>query len=94
MAVHHTVCVCAVCVCVHAHVSAYMHVMSTVYSCKVNVTQSRPTLCDPMDCTVHGMLQARILGWVAFPFSRDLPNPEIKPRSHIVQVDFLPAEPQ
>ena len=26
----------------------------------------RPTLCDPMDCTVHGILQAKILEWVAF----------------------------
>ena len=30
--------------------------------------QSCPTLCDPMDYTVHGILQARILEWVAFPF--------------------------
>ena len=34
------------------------------------VTQSRPTLCDPMDCSspgssVHGILQTRILKWVA-----------------------------
>ena len=29
-----------------------------------------PTLCDPMDCIVHGILQARIWEWVAFPFSR------------------------
>ena len=35
----------------------------------VKVAQSCPTLCDPMDCTVHGILQARILEWVAFPFS-------------------------
>ena len=28
---------------------------------------SCPTLCDPMDYTVHGILQARILEWVAFP---------------------------
>ena len=33
---------------------------------------SCPTLCDPMDCTVHGILQARILEWVAFPFSRGI----------------------
>ena len=37
---------------------------------KVKVTQSCLTLCDPMDCTVHGILQARILEWVTFPFSR------------------------
>ena len=33
------------------------------------VTQLCSTLCDPMDCTVHGILKARILEWVAFPFS-------------------------
>ena len=37
---------------------------------KVKVTQLCPTLCNPMDYTVHGILQARILEWVAFPFSR------------------------
>ena len=37
---------------------------------KVKVTQSCPTLCDPLDYTVHGILQARILEWVAFPFSK------------------------
>ena len=38
---------------------------------KVKVTQSCLTLCDPMDYTVHGILQARILEWVAIPFSRE-----------------------
>ena len=37
---------------------------------KVKVSQSCPTLCDPMDCIIHGILQARILEWVAFPVSR------------------------
>ena len=37
---------------------------------KVKVNQSCPTLCDPMDYTVDGILQARILEWVAFPFAR------------------------
>ena len=37
---------------------------------KVKVAQSRPTLCNPIDYKVHGILQARILQWVAFPFSR------------------------
>ena len=37
---------------------------------KVKVAQSCPTLCDPMDYTVHRILQARILEWVAFPFSK------------------------
>ena len=35
----------------------------------MKVTQSHPTLCNPMDSTVHGILQARILDWIAFPFS-------------------------
>ena len=42
---------------------------------KVKVTQSCLTLCDPMDYTVHGILQARILEWVAFPFSRGSSQP-------------------
>ena len=37
---------------------------------KVKVAQSCTTLCSPMDYTVHGILQARILEWVAFPFFR------------------------
>ena len=37
---------------------------------KVKVAQSRLTHCDPMDYTVHGTVQARILEWVAIPFSR------------------------
>ena len=67
-----------------------------------------------MDCSlpgssVHGILQARILEWVAVPFSSkssqpknqtlspspaNLPNPRIKPRSPALQADSLPAEPQ
>ena len=47
-----------------------------------------------MDCVVHGIFQARILEWVAFPGSRDLPNPGIEPRSPALQVDSLSAEPQ
>ena len=41
----------------------------------VKVAQSCPILCDPMDYTVHGILQARILEWVAFPFSRGSSQP-------------------
>ena len=41
----------------------------------MRVTQSRLTLCDPMDYTVYGILQARILEWVAFPFSRGSSQP-------------------
>jgi len=33
------------------------------------------TVCDPMDYIVHGILQARILEWVAFPFTRGSSQP-------------------
>ena len=42
---------------------------------KVKVAQSCPTLCDPKDYTVRGILQARILEWVAVPFSRGSSQP-------------------
>ena len=42
---------------------------------KVKVAQSCPTLCDPMDYAVHGILQARILEWVNVPFSRGSSQP-------------------
>ena len=41
-----------------------------VKSVKVKVAQTCRTLCNPVDYTAHGILQARILDWVAFPFSR------------------------
>ena len=47
-----------------------------------------------MACTVRGILQDRILEWVAFLFSKDLPNPGIEFRSLALQVDSFPAEPQ
>ena len=67
------------------------------------VAQSCLTLSDPTDCSppgssVHGIFQARILEWVAIPFSRgssqllNLPN-EIEPQSPSLQADSLPSEP-
>ena len=56
----------------------------------MKVAQACLTLCDPMDC---GLLQARILEWVAFPFSRGSSNPGIESRSSPLQADSLPAEP-
>ena len=60
----------------------------------VLVTQSCPTVCNSMDCippgsSVHGILQARILEWVAIPFSRG----STQPRSLALQADPLPFEP-
>ena len=45
---------------------------------KSEVAQSCPTLCDPMDCSlpgfsIHGIFQARVLEWVAVPFSQGSP---------------------
>ena len=42
---------------------------------KVKLAQSSPTLWNPMDYTVHRILQARILEWVDFPFSRGSSQP-------------------
>ena len=62
------------------------------YLSQVEVAQSCLTLCDPMDYTVHGVLQARILEWVAFPFSRESSQFRFKLRSPALQADSLPAE--
>ena len=56
---------------------------------QVKVAQSCPTLCNPMDYTVHGILQARILEWVAVLFSRGIfltqgLNPGLLPRRRIL----------
>ena len=60
--------------------------------------QLRLTLNDPMyyswpGSSVHGIFQATILEWVAISFSRDLPNPGIKPGSPTSQADSLLSEP-
>ena len=64
----------------------------------VLVTQSCPTLCNPMDgslpgSSVHGILQARILQWVAMPFSRDLPDLGIELMSLALASEFLTVGP-
>ena len=59
---------------------------------EAKVAQSCPTLCDPVDHRVHGILQARMLEWVAFPFSGDLPNPGMEPKCPALWADSLPAE--
>ena len=60
---------------------------------KVKVTQLCPTLCNPMDYRVDGILQARILEWVAFPLSRESSQPRDWTEVCIAG-DSLPAEPQ
>ena len=62
--------------------------------------QSCLTLCDPMDCSlpgssVYGILQTTKLEWVAISYSRDLPDPGIKPvspKSPALATRFLTTE--
>ena len=56
---------------------------------KVKVTQSCLTLCNPMEYTVHGILQARIMEWIAFPFTRGSSQP--KDWTHISKSPALAA---
>jgi len=52
---------------------------------KVKVARSCPTPCDPMDYAVHGILQARILEWVAFHFSRGSSPKVGEPRAYYTE---------
>ena len=70
------------------------HTVYLIFKVKVKVVFSYPTFCDPVDYTVHGIVQAKMLEWIAFLFSRDLPNPVIKPRSPALQAGSLPADLQ
>ena len=61
-----------------------LNLFSATWKWKVKVAQLCPTLWDPMDYTVHGILQARILEWVVFPFSRGSSQPRDQTQvSHI-----------
>ena len=57
------------------YIDLYTDIYVCVYILIVKVTQSCQILFDLMDYTVHGILQARILEWVAFPFSRGSSQP-------------------
>ena len=77
----------------HAHVNYKIQYLCVC----VLVAQSCPALCNPMDCSppassVHGILHARILEWVAIPFSRGSSQPKDQTRLHLLhwQADSLP----
>ena len=55
----------------------------------VKVTQWCLTLCDPMDYTVYGILQARILEWVALPFCRGSSQPRDRTQVSHVAGEFF-----
>ena len=52
-----------------------VHMVARKVTVNLKVAQLYLTLCDPVDYTVHGILQARILEWVSFPFSRGSSQP-------------------
>ena len=75
--------------------SSHLSPASVVHA---KLLQSCPALCDPTACSlpgssVYGVLQARILEWLPYPPSGDLPKPGIEPRSPALQVDSLLFEP-
>ena len=77
--------------------SSFLQSASVLFA-EVKVSQLCSALCGPLDCSlpgfsINGILQARILVWVAVPFSRDLPNPGMESRSPVLQADSLPSEP-
>ena len=59
---------------------------------------SHARLCNPMDCSpsgssVHGILQARILEWIAVSFSRGFSQPKDRTQVSALQADALTSEP-
>ena len=86
-------------VCDSQHLEGFIFASLPLGSVSVHakLLQSCPTLCNPMDyslpaSSVRGILQVRILKWIAISFPGDLPNPGIEPRSPALQADSLPTE--
>ena len=62
-----------------------------------SVSRSCPTLCNSKDCrspgsSIHGILQARVLEWVAMPSSKESSQPGTEPGSPASQADSLPSQ--
>ena len=60
---------------------------------QVKFARSCPTLCEPIVYTVHGILQARTLEWVAFPFSRGSSQPRDQTQVSRIAGWFFTPEP-
>ena len=78
----------------------HVHMAADQYSpvCVGVIAQSCQTLCDPEDCSskgssVYGILQARVLEWVAISFSRGSSLPRDSTRSSALWADSLQSEP-
>ena len=67
----------------------------TVGQCQgLSLSHETPlTVAHQAPSFVHGILQARILEWIAISFPGALPNPGVEPRSPVLQVDSLLPEP-
>ena len=74
--------------------SNYRTIALISHASKVKVDQLCPTLCDPMNYTVHGSLQARIQEWVAFPFSRGSSQPRDKTQISCITGKFFTLSQQ
>ena len=64
----------------------------------MSVAQSCLTLCNSVDCSlpgssVHGVLQARLLEWVALSYSRGSSQPKDQSWVSCIEADSLPSEP-
>ena len=71
----------------HAHRGGYTEKKQKL---KTEVTQSCPTLCGPMDCSlrgfsIHGIFQARVLEWVAISFPRGSSQPRVGTRVSCIE---------
>ena len=60
--------------------------LNFLYNC---LSKQNPILCDPMDYIVHGILQARILEWVAAPFSRGSSQPRDQTQVSLIAGGFF-----
>ena len=76
--------------------SGFSPMLTSLHSCLLSCFNC-VRLCDPMSSplgsSIHGISQARILEWVAFPSPGDLPNPGIKPMSPALAGGFFTTEP-
>ena len=84
--------------CLHMPSASCSCTLHFMYESESEVAQSCPTFCDPLDCSppgssAHGILQARILEWVAISLSKGSSRPRDWMRSPALQADTLTSEP-
>ena len=79
-----------VCMYKYIYMFTYIHITNV---CAGKVAQSCPIVCNPMDHTVHGILQAGILEWVAIPFSRRSSQPRDQTQVSCIAGRFFTTEP-